>query len=72
MDEREDKVESYCNQHREMTVMDAVKNVLSLDKGEPGSAQGRFREYLKEISVNVITHPTVSFRRFENRSPVQG
>jgi hypothetical protein len=32
MDEREDKVESYCNQHREMTVADAVKNVLGLDK----------------------------------------
>jgi hypothetical protein len=32
LDEREDKVESYCNQHREMTVMDAVKNVLGLDR----------------------------------------
>jgi hypothetical protein len=32
MDEREDKVESYCNQHREMSVMDAVNNVLGLDK----------------------------------------
>jgi hypothetical protein len=26
------KVESYCDQHREMTVMDAVKNALGADK----------------------------------------
>ena len=28
----EDKVNSYCYQHREITVMDAVKNVLGFDK----------------------------------------
>ena len=28
----EEKVNSYCYQHREMTVMDAVKNVLGFDK----------------------------------------
>jgi hypothetical protein len=28
----EEKVNSYCNQHLEATVMDAVKNVLGLDK----------------------------------------
>ena len=27
-----EKVDSYCDQHRDMTVMDAVKNVLGLDK----------------------------------------
>ena len=28
----EEKVNSYCYQHREMTVMDAVKNVLGFEK----------------------------------------
>ena len=28
----EEKVNSYCNQHRDTTVMDAVKNVLGFDK----------------------------------------
>ena len=28
----EDKVNSYCYQHRDITVMDAVKNVLGFDK----------------------------------------
>lgn len=28
----EEKINSYCYQHREMTVMDAVKNVLGFDK----------------------------------------
>ena len=28
----EDKVNSYCYQHRETTLMDAVKNVLGFDK----------------------------------------
>jgi HdeA/HdeB family len=32
MDEHEEKVDLYCNLHREMPVMDAVKNVLGLDK----------------------------------------
>jgi acid stress chaperone HdeB len=32
MDENEKKVDFCCNFHREMTVMDAVKNVLGLDK----------------------------------------
>ena len=32
MDENEQKIDLYCLQHREMTVMDAVKNVLGLDK----------------------------------------
>jgi hypothetical protein len=32
MDQNEQKVDFYCNLHREMTVMDAVKNVLGLDK----------------------------------------
>jgi hypothetical protein len=32
MDDREDKVESYCNRHGETTVMDAVKNVLGFEK----------------------------------------
>jgi acid stress chaperone HdeB len=32
MDKNEEKVDFYCNQHRETTVMDAVKNVLGLDK----------------------------------------
>jgi len=32
MDQNEQKVDFYCNFHREMTVMDAVKNVLGLDK----------------------------------------
>ena len=32
MDKNEEKVDYYCNFHREMTVMDAVKNVLGLDK----------------------------------------
>jgi HdeA/HdeB family len=32
MDKNEEKVDFYCNLHREMTVMDAVKNVLGLDK----------------------------------------
>jgi acid stress chaperone HdeB len=31
MDERGEKVESYCNNHHEMTVMDAVKNVLGFE-----------------------------------------
>jgi HdeA/HdeB family len=30
MDKNEEKVDFYCNLHREMTVMDAVKNVLGL------------------------------------------
>jgi acid stress chaperone HdeB len=32
MDKNEQKVDFYCDYHREMTVMDAVKNVLGLDK----------------------------------------
>jgi hypothetical protein len=32
MDQNEQKVDFYCNLHRETTVMDAVKNVLGLDK----------------------------------------
>jgi len=32
MEEDEKKVNFYCYQHREMTVMDAVKNALGLDK----------------------------------------
>jgi HdeA/HdeB family len=32
MDKNEEKVAFYCNLHREVTVMDAVKNVLGLDK----------------------------------------
>ena len=32
MDKNEEKVDFYCNLHREVTVMDAVKNVLGLDK----------------------------------------
>ena len=32
MDKNEEKVDYYCNFHREITVMDAVKNVLGLDK----------------------------------------
>ena len=32
MDENDKKVAFYCNFHREMTAMDAVKNVLGLDK----------------------------------------
>ena len=28
----EEKVNSYCYQHREATVMDAIKNVLGFDK----------------------------------------
>jgi acid stress chaperone HdeB len=32
LDERANKVESYCNRHPEMTVMDAVENVLGSDK----------------------------------------
>jgi HdeA/HdeB family len=32
MDKNEEKVDFYCNLHRETTVMDAVKNVLGLDK----------------------------------------
>jgi hypothetical protein len=32
LDKNEEKVDFYCNLHREMTVMDAVKNVLGLDK----------------------------------------
>ena len=32
MDKNEEKVDFYCNQHRETTVMDAVKDVLGLDK----------------------------------------
>ena len=32
MDQNEQKVDFYCNFHREVTVMDAVKNVLGLDK----------------------------------------
>ena len=32
MDKNDEKVDFYCNFHREMTVMDAVKNVLGLDK----------------------------------------
>ena len=30
--EEEEKVNSYCYQHRETTLMDAVKNVLGFDK----------------------------------------
>ena len=32
LDENENKVDFYCNFHRGMTVMDAVKSVLGLDK----------------------------------------
>jgi acid stress chaperone HdeB len=32
MDKNEEKVDFYCNLHRETTVMDAVKDVLGLDK----------------------------------------
>jgi acid stress chaperone HdeB len=32
LDKNEEKVDFYCNLHRETTVMDAVKNVLGLDK----------------------------------------
>jgi hypothetical protein len=32
INKNEDKINSYCNQHRETTVMDAVKNVLGFDK----------------------------------------
>jgi acid stress chaperone HdeB len=32
IDQNEQKVDFYCNFHREVTVMDAVKNVLGLDK----------------------------------------
>ena len=32
IDQNEQKVDFYCNVHREVTVMDAVKNVLGLDK----------------------------------------
>lgn len=32
IDKNEEKVDFYCNLHREVTVMDAVKNVLGLDK----------------------------------------
>jgi hypothetical protein len=32
MEQDERKVSSYCYEHREMTVMDAVKNALGLDK----------------------------------------
>jgi acid stress chaperone HdeB len=32
MDQNEQKVDFYCNFHRDTTVMDAVKNVLGLDK----------------------------------------
>lgn len=32
LDKNEEKVDFYCNLHREVTVMDAVKNVLGLDK----------------------------------------
>jgi acid stress chaperone HdeB len=32
MEQDEQKVSSYCYKHREMTVMDAVKNALGLDK----------------------------------------
>ena len=32
MDENEKKVDFYCNFHRKITVMDAVKNVLGFDK----------------------------------------
>jgi hypothetical protein len=32
MEQDERKVGSYCYEHREMTVMDAVKNALGLDK----------------------------------------
>jgi acid stress chaperone HdeB len=32
LDKNEEKVDFYCNFHREMTVMDAVKNVLGLEK----------------------------------------
>jgi acid stress chaperone HdeB len=32
MDQNEQKVDFYCNYHREMTVMDAVKNVLGFEK----------------------------------------
>ena len=32
MDKNEEKVDFYCNLQREITVMDAVKNVLGLDK----------------------------------------
>jgi hypothetical protein len=30
--QEEEKVNSYCYQHRETTIMDAVKNVLGFDK----------------------------------------
>ena len=32
MDQNEQKVDFYCNFHRDTTVMDAVKNVLGLEK----------------------------------------
>jgi len=32
LDKNEEKVDFYCNLHRETAVMDAVKNVLGLDK----------------------------------------
>ena len=32
VEKNEEKVELYCNDHHEMTVMDAVKNVLGLEK----------------------------------------
>jgi hypothetical protein len=32
MSKNDQKVESYCDQHRDMTVMDAVKNVLGAGK----------------------------------------
>jgi acid stress chaperone HdeB len=32
MSKNDQKVESYCDQHRDMTVMDAVKNVLGAEK----------------------------------------
>jgi hypothetical protein len=32
INKNEEKINSYCNQHRETTVMDAVKNVLGFDK----------------------------------------
>ena len=32
INKNEEKINSYCYQHRETTVMDAVKNVLGFDK----------------------------------------
>jgi hypothetical protein len=32
MTKNDQKVESYCDQHTDITVMDAVKNVLGVDK----------------------------------------